>query len=101
MGMNSDKGKLREQNAGSSLTKEHENNDLEGRQVRVGPNLYRFPRSLRSPIERVVVFAVVPSLLAWTIILLLVTGQGQAAIQVGCTAVAAGYVGWHLCDVWH
>jgi hypothetical protein len=43
-------------------------------------------------------FAAIPSLLLWAIIILAVSGDFQGALQVACTATAAGFVGWCLGD---
>jgi hypothetical protein len=46
--------------------------------------------------EKVLIFALIPSLLAWTVFFLVLTGNFQTAVQVVCTIIAAGFVGWHL-----
>lgn len=51
---------------------------------------------VRTVTENIFVFALIPSLLMWTVVLLVLTGDLKGAIQVLCAAIAAGFVGWHL-----
>jgi hypothetical protein len=50
----------------------------------------------RTVAENLLVFAVIPSLLIWTVLLLLLSGDYRGAVQVACTALAGGFVGWYL-----
>lgn len=41
-------------------------------------------------------YALIPSLLVWTVVLLAVSGDLGGALQVMCASIAAGFVGWSL-----
>jgi hypothetical protein len=55
-------------------------------------------RRRRSVGEKLLLFAAIPSLLLWAIIILAISGDFRGALQVACTATAAGFVGWCLGD---
>jgi len=69
------------------------------RHVGAGLQVRMPPRKQRSMPETLAVFAVIPSLLLWTMILLALGGDFKAALQIACTTIAAGFVGFYLGEV--
>jgi hypothetical protein len=55
-------------------------------------------RRRRSAAEKWLLFAAIPSLLLWAVVVLAISGDIRGALQVACTATAAGFVGWCLGD---
>ncbi len=67
-----------------------------GRRTRVPELDSRVAEDNFSGFQKIVVFAVVPSLILWSIVWLAVSGHYLSAIAVGGTSVASGIVGWFL-----
>lgn len=49
-----------------------------------------------APAYKIVLFAVIPSLLFWTLLCLAIAGKLDVALLIGCFGIAAGIVGWFL-----
>jgi len=54
------------------------------------------PKNRPAPLYQIVLFVVVPSLLIWTVILLVASGDLRLALLIGCVGLAAGILGWFL-----
>jgi hypothetical protein len=66
------------------------------RRTRVPELDFRVAEDHLSRFQKIVGFAVVPSLILWSIVWLAVSGHYLSAIAVGGTSVASGIVGWFL-----
>jgi hypothetical protein len=49
-----------------------------------------------TPLHKILLFVAVPSLLAWTILCLVASGDLRIALLIGCFGLAAGIFGWFL-----
>lgn len=49
-----------------------------------------------APAYKIVLFVAVPSLLIWTVLCLVASGDFRIALLIGCFGIAAGIVGWFL-----
>ena len=72
--------------------------EQDGRVRVLGGGMRLVSRRPRSVLENVMTFAAIPSVLAWTTIILLVGGDFNGAVQMAGAAFASFYVGWSFGD---
>ena len=75
----------------------HEQVPRPGRDMRsVREQFHNNARRRLSLAEKLLLFAAIPSLLLSAVIIPAISGDFESALQVACTATAAGFVGWYL-----
>jgi len=70
--------------------------EFSGRRRRSLDLEFRVAEEHPTNLQKIVVFAVVPSLIMWSIIWLVVSGHYLTAVAVGGISIASGIVGWLL-----
>lgn len=70
--------------------------DADSPVVRARKTLHAQQPRRRAVATNILIFAAIPSLLFWAMVIMLVEGNLVGAAQLVCVSISAGYVGWSL-----